>query len=176
MLRHKLDNNLGFTLIELMITVVIIAIIAAIAVPSYTSYVKRAGEAEACQAMMTMSGELNAWQAKALSFRGFAPQAGFADSSKTFYTPADGTSSDYRYEITVLDAVGGTTKPLGDSAASGRYWRMKAKPTSTGFLQYAHQYYLDSTGVRCMFISSANISLSDTDVCGDTNAEEWSCG
>ena len=37
----------GFTLIELMITVVIVAILAAIALPSYTSYVARARRADA---------------------------------------------------------------------------------------------------------------------------------
>jgi type IV pilus assembly protein PilE len=37
----------GFTLIELMITVVIVAILAAVAVPSYTSYITRAKIAEA---------------------------------------------------------------------------------------------------------------------------------
>ena len=37
----------GFTLVELMITVVIIGILAAIAYPSYTQYVQRANRAEA---------------------------------------------------------------------------------------------------------------------------------
>ena len=38
----KYNGALGFTLIELMITVVIVAILAAIALPSYQNYIKRA--------------------------------------------------------------------------------------------------------------------------------------
>ena len=46
----------GFTLIELMITVVVVAVLAAIALPSYQSYVKR-GSREAAQAeLIEMSG------------------------------------------------------------------------------------------------------------------------
>lgn len=37
----KYNGALGFTLIELMITVVIVAILAAIALPSYQNYIKR---------------------------------------------------------------------------------------------------------------------------------------
>jgi type IV pilus assembly protein PilE len=48
----------GFTLIELMVTVVVVAILAAIAVPSYTQYIRRANLVDAQQAMATAAVEL----------------------------------------------------------------------------------------------------------------------
>lgn len=46
----------GFTLVELMITVMIIGILATIAVPSYQQYVQRARRTEAKAAMMRIMG------------------------------------------------------------------------------------------------------------------------
>ncbi|CAG2127551.1 type IV pilin protein [Cupriavidus plantarum] len=46
----------GFTLIELMITVMIIGVLATIAIPSYQQYVQRARRTEAKSAMMRIMG------------------------------------------------------------------------------------------------------------------------
>lgn len=49
----KLRFNLsGFTLIEMMITVIIIGILASIAYPSYVQYVTKANRSEALEALM----------------------------------------------------------------------------------------------------------------------------
>lgn len=45
----------GFTLIEVMITVVIIGILAAIAYPSYTSFITKSGRSEGVAAVMRVS-------------------------------------------------------------------------------------------------------------------------
>lgn len=48
-------HNLGFSLIELMIAVVIVAILASVAFPSYKSYMLRGGRAEAQSHVMEIA-------------------------------------------------------------------------------------------------------------------------
>lgn len=55
MARSINNKQRGFTLIELMITLVVIAILASIALPSYGRYVQRASRAEAKSALLEAS-------------------------------------------------------------------------------------------------------------------------
>jgi type IV pilus assembly protein PilE len=58
-LRSNRQSNVrsqrGFTLVELMITVVIVSILASIAIPSYTSYIQKSRRTEAKSALLNLA-------------------------------------------------------------------------------------------------------------------------
>lgn len=53
-----LDGERGFTLMELMITIVIVAVLASIAIPSYTAYVERGKRGTARSALLAAASLL----------------------------------------------------------------------------------------------------------------------
>ncbi len=94
----------GFTLIELMITIVVIGILAAIAYPSYTQYMLQARRAEAQSEMLKIQLGLEKWRANQVSY------ASAEDLTDSINTPADlaKTLSDANvyYIITITGPTG----------------------------------------------------------------------
>jgi type IV pilus assembly protein PilE len=87
----------GFTLIEMMITVVIIGILAAIAVPSYTQYIIRSNRSAAQAEMMDIA---NRQQQLLLANRSYAAHDATAWTSTGYTLPAE-VASRYTYAIAV---------------------------------------------------------------------------
>jgi type IV pilus assembly protein PilE len=85
----------GFTLIELMITVVIIAILASIALPSYQQYVKRGNRSAAQAQMMDIA---NRQQQFLVANRAYATKQNLEDSG---YSPPEEVSANYDYSISI---------------------------------------------------------------------------
>jgi type IV pilus assembly protein PilE len=123
-------GNKGFTLIEVMITVVIVAILAAIAYPSYTRYVQNTREAETKGLIMEYASQLEAFRAKNFAYPATETDAktlapGDLYSSDA-YAPVYRRSSPHAYTITATPkgvmADSGKSALVFDAAAGGPQW------------------------------------------------------
>jgi len=77
--RKPVRSSAGFTLIEMMITVVVVAILAAIALPSYTSYIKRSNARAAGADLVALSTALENVFQRTLQY----PDAETSDTADT---------------------------------------------------------------------------------------------
>lgn len=103
----------GFTLIELMVTVVIIAILAAIAYPSYAQYMERRDLAIARQEALRIAAELEKFKSKNFSYKGF--------DASYLYTYA-GTDDGNAITASYYDAVTGQLLlPIGSTVSTAKY-------------------------------------------------------
>lgn len=177
-----LKQQVGFTLIELMIVIMIVAILAAIAVPSYRQFVVRNAESQVQARMQELDIELNRWRASALTYKGFTPKkvASNGDVSyaydetdnKTIYVPKGSDSTNFHYKITLVDASTGSTLAPATTgySTSGSTWRMFAEPNASFKKSDAHILMISSRGVKCKS-KDRTITAASTD-CG-TGKESW---
>ena len=113
------SSQQGFTLIELMITVVIVAILASIAVPSYRQYVIRANRVAAKEAMMDIA---NRQQQFLLAHRSYADKSAF---EATGYTLPSEVGSHYTWTMGPIAGLGARPSfeivftPTGSQASDG---------------------------------------------------------
>ncbi|ENX12865.1 hypothetical protein F894_02785 [Acinetobacter sp. CIP 51.11] len=103
-------SQLGFTLIELMVVVVIVALLAAIALPSYQIYVQRSHLAQAQQEMQKLAEQLERHKAKNFSYKGFEASylyrdkdgvlnSNFDTAKQQISLPIHSTNPSYRLSI-----------------------------------------------------------------------------
>ncbi|MDQ3189048.1 MAG: type IV pilin protein [Pseudomonadota bacterium] len=96
----------GFTLMELIITMVIIGILTAIAIPNYTAYIQRSNRSEARNALLEAATWMERWRTERGSYD--TPGApGTPPATFPFaQVPATGTA---KYTIALGTPVPGTT-------------------------------------------------------------------
>ncbi|MFY8283553.1 type IV pilin protein [Pseudoalteromonas sp. SSMSWG5] len=78
-------NQLGFTLIELMITVAILGIIASVALPSYFEHVKRTARSEAITALLDIANKQEQYFADNRQYATTLDQLGWETKTENGY-------------------------------------------------------------------------------------------
>lgn len=88
----------GFTLVELMITVVIVGILAAVGYPAYTQYVTKANRSAAEGFMLQIASREEQYLADARTYTSLFATVGDA----LYMTPPSETTGKYTFTITVI--------------------------------------------------------------------------
>lgn len=170
-----MKGKLGFTLIELMVVILIIGILAAIAYPFYSRYVRTAARADAQSQMLKLAGDLERWRAKNLSYAGFTPDEGYASAAgsitaatnATIYLPKGSTSTNYQYQLALLDGTVRTSSLSATTLTAGQRWILIAQPnTSDTRMSLASRLVLSSQGVRCMTDTAVSDATMKSNIAG----------
>lgn len=186
--RNKLA---GFTLIELMITVMIVAILAAIVLPAYQQYGRKAATSAAQQEMLKIADQLERYRGKNFTYRCFNPNFLYGTSGvvTSITLPVGATGNAIQYTLSLVDISEATTKPLVDASCTdfsqvgttglGQQWAIRAERNQSNNLMKdkAYNILLTSQGARCMTVLavSAVTNLNNYTGCstGGNNGENW---
>jgi type IV pilus assembly protein PilE len=99
----------GFTLIEMMITVVVIGILAAIAIPGYQDYVRKARRSDAFDSLLYIQNQQEKWRANHSTYGTLANIGVTSPSLEGYYTLSISGNTAVAYTATAA-AVSGTSQ------------------------------------------------------------------
>lgn len=174
-----MKKELGFTLIELMIVLVMIAVFAAIAVPSYQSYIQKKDLAVAKQEALKVASELERFKAKNFSYKGFDATylyPSYKKATGVLFLPLGQTESDAKYRLTVVDLAQKKSLSDASTAVLGLNWAIKVERVaesggSTLKQPKSYDLLLTSTGIRCM--TRTPDAVKNYEGCGESSYESW---
>jgi type IV pilus assembly protein PilE len=103
-LRSQRQSNVrshqGFTLVELMITVVIVSILASIAIPSYTSYIQKSRRTDAKSALLNLASLEERYFSTNNTYTNLPTNLGYTAAAGVAFPVGSGY-----YNITTLNAT-----------------------------------------------------------------------
>lgn len=151
---HSGSKQVGFTLIELMVVVVIVAVFAAIAIPNYQAYVHRAQASHAQQEMQRIANELERWKSRNFNYINFTdPEPKVVE----------------KYSFTVTDGEE-PSKALTTANIVGQSWVIQAINNDGKNFSFV----MTSAGLKCKNKTKANIVvIKANDVTCGLGDEQW---
>lgn len=179
----------GYSLIELMLSVVLISILMLIAVPSYQRYIERKDLAMAKQVALKIAAELEIFKSRNFSYQGFDlgqiyPSYDAAQQQLRLPIGADLTQTKYRLRLVDLDsktALGPVSSSNSDlsantvTAALGLGWAIsivRDRHVSGEFKQpQNYDILLNSIGLRCMTQRANQVQTFQN--CGVEESQAW---
>lgn len=133
-MKKMTQHQLGFTLIELMITVAIIGILASIAYPSYQESVRKSRRVDAKNALLDMASRQERFFSVNNKYSVTAGDLGY--SALPYAVSSSGGSSYYQLSIATTD--------------SGKTWTAAAKPTGAQASDLCSSFTLTDAGTRAV--------------------------
>ena len=145
----RTDQEAGFTLVELMVTIVIASILIAIAVPSYTSQIRKSRRTEARSALLDLATREERYLSLSNAYTNTAGNLGYSALPQT-------VGSGY-YQISIPAA------PTAAAVGTAAFFSATATPvagTTQAKDSQCASFTVDSTGKQSSVDSSGNDSTS----------------
>ncbi len=147
-MRRAKNKSAGFTLIELMITLVVVAILTVIAFPSYLKFVQKGNRASAKQAVLELAAREESYYALNNAYTATMTNMSYASASAN---PIPSSTQNY-YSLSVSSVTAGATPGYVLQAVP-----VTGSPQAT---DACGTYQLDNLGNKTNLKGSTTLSVS----------------